>query len=131
MKAKKKCFAIYSYYQEVEIIVYCRKEKIFPVIIYIKHYMIERLGIDWLNELSNLLEKKISKKNFQFYIDCKNNYGLFISLVEKKINYLKVDAKKETFESLNQIALKNKVLLNPNFDIIDILKSKKKSNYKK
>jgi hypothetical protein len=57
-------------------------------------------------------------------VDCKKNYGLFINLVEQKIDYLKVDAKKETYKKLNQIAKKNKVLINPKFSVLDFSKIK-------
>ena len=82
--------------------------------------MINGFGPDWIKEFKNLLEKKFSKKKFKLFVDCKKNYGLFINLVEQKIDYLKIDAKKETYKRLNQIAKKNKVLLNPSFPIVDL-----------
>ena len=82
--------------------------------------MINGFGPDWLREFNNLLQQKFTKKNFKLFVDCKKNYGLFINLVEQKIDYLKVDAKKETYQRLNQIAKKNKVSLNPNFSVLDL-----------
>ena len=87
--------------------------------------MINGFGSDWLKEFNILLEKRFSKKTFKMYVDCKKNYGLFINLVEQKIDYLKVDAKKETLKRLNQIAKKNKVSLNPEFSVLDLSKIKK------
>jgi len=86
--------------------------------------MINGFGSDWLKEFNILLEKRFSKKTFKMYVDCKKNYGLFINLVEQKIDYLKVDANKETLKRLNQIAKKNKVLLNPEFSVLDLSKIK-------
>ena len=86
--------------------------------------MINGLGTDWVKELNNLLEQKFSRKKFKVFVDCKKNYGLFINLVEQKIDYLKVDAEKETFKRLNQIAKKNKVSLNPKFNVLDFSKIK-------
>ena len=86
--------------------------------------MINGFGSDWLKEFNILLEQRFSKKTFKMYVDCKNNYGLFINLVEQKIDYLKIDAKKETMKRLNQIAKKNKVSLNPQFSILDLSKIK-------
>ena len=123
MKSKDYCFAINSYNQAVNIIINCQKRKIFPII-YIKYFMINGLGTDWVKELNNLLEQKFSRKKFKVFVDCKKNYGLFISLVEQKIDYLKVDAEKETFKRLNQIAKKNKVSLNPKFNVLDFSKIK-------
>ena len=123
MRSKDYSFAINSYNQAVNIIINCQKRKIFPII-YIKYFMINGLGTDWVKELNNLLEQKFSRKKFKVFIDCKKNYGLFISLVEQKIDYLKVDAEKETFKRLNQIAKKNKVSLNPKFNVLDFSKIK-------
>ena len=86
--------------------------------------MVNGFGPDWLKEFNNLLEKKFSKKKFKLFVDCKKNYALFINLVEQKIDYLKVDAKNEVYIKLNQIAKKNKVLINPNFIVLDFSKIK-------
>ena len=123
MKSKDYSFAINSYNQAVNIIINCQKRKIFPII-YIKYFMINGLGTDWVKELNNLLEQKFSRKKFKVFVDCKKNYGLFINLVEQKIDYLKVDAKKENYKKLNQIAKKNKVLINPKFSVLDFSKIK-------
>ena len=123
MRSKDYSFAINSYNQAVNIIINCQKRKIFPII-YIKYFMINGLGPDWIKEFNNLLKHKFSKKKFKLFVDCKKNYGLFISLVEQKIDYLKVDAEKETFKRLNQIAKKNKVSLNPKFNVLDFSKIK-------
>jgi len=120
---KKKIFAINSYYQAFKTINSCHSRKIFPII-FIKYFIIDGFGVDWFKEFKNLLEKQFSKKSFNLYVDCKKNYGLFINLVEQKIEYLKVDAKKETLKRLNQIAKKNKVLLNPQFSVLDLSKIK-------
>ena len=86
--------------------------------------MINGFGSDWMKEFKNLLEQQFSKKKFKLFVDCKKNYALFINLVEQKIDYLKVDAKKETYKKLNQIAKKNKVLINPKFSVLDFSKIK-------
>ena len=123
MKSKNYSFAINSYNQAVKIIIACQKRKIFPII-YIKYFIINGFGPDWIKEFNNLLEQKFSKKKFKLFVDCKKNYALFINLVEQKINYLKVDAKKETYKKLNQIAKKNKVLINPKLSVLDFSKIK-------
>jgi len=86
--------------------------------------MINGFGSDWMKEFKNLLEQQFSKKKFKLFVDCKKNYALFINLVEQKIDYLKVDAKKETYKKLYQIAKKNKVLINPKFSVLDFSKIK-------
>ena len=86
--------------------------------------MINGFGPDLIKEFNNLLEQKFSKKKFKLFVDCKKNYGLFINLVEQKIDYLKVDAEKETFKRLNQIAKNNMVSLNPRINVLDFSKIK-------
>ena len=123
MSFKKYSFAINSYHQAVKTINACHNRNILPII-YIKYFIVDGFGSDWLKEFNNLLIREFPTKNFKIYVDCKKNYGLFINLVEQKINYLKIDSIKENLKKLNQIAKKNKVLLNPQFSIIDLSKIK-------
>ena len=123
MSPKTNCLIINSYYQAVEIIKFCKKNKIVPVL-FIKYYLINGLGIDWLQAMVKMLQKEFKSKDFRVYVETKKNYGLFISLVEKKINYINVKANQETMERLKQIAKLNKVSVNPDFSVVDIAKSK-------
>ena len=93
-------------------------------ILFIKYYLINGLGIDWLKELINMLQDKFKSKDFKTYVDAKKNYGLFISLVEQKINFISIQANQETLKRLKQIAKLNKVLINPTFSVVDLSKSK-------
>ena len=124
MNLKTYCFTINSFYQAIEIIKISKKNKIVPVL-FIKYYLINGLGIDWLNELKNMLQDKFKSKDFQIFIETKKNYGLFIGLVEQKINYISVKANEETLKRLSQIAKLNKVVINPSFSVVDLTKSKK------
>ncbi len=78
------------------------------------------MGKEWLIELNNLLQESKVKKNYKFFVDCKKNYGLLIDLIELKIDFLKTQADNNTLKRLNQIAIKNKVLLNPSFSVVDL-----------
>ena len=49
---------------------------------------------------------------------------MFINLVEEKIDYLEVKSEDEMLTNLKSIAQVNKVLINPNFSILDLTKSK-------
>ena len=82
------------------------------------------LDLIGLKNLNTYLNKNFQKKKFKLFVDCKKNYGLFINLVEQKIDYLKIDAKEEAYKKLNQIAKKNKVLINPKFSVLDFSKIK-------
>ena len=86
MKYNKYCFAINSYYQARDVIKICINNNIFPII-FIKYFIINRMGKEWLIELNNLIKKDKFNNNFKIFVDCKRNYGLFISMVELKINY--------------------------------------------
>ena len=124
MKLKKNCFTINSYHQAVEVILISKKNKVIPILL-INYYLINGLGVSWLSELKSMLEKKFKPKDFKILADVKKNYGLFISLVEEKINYIAVKGSEETLKRLTQIAKLNKVVINPSFSVVDLSKSKK------
>ena len=123
MSLKINCLNINSYSQAVEIVKICKKNNIVPIL-FIKYYLINGLGIDWLHELINMLQKEFKPKDFKIYVEAKKNYGLFIALVENKINFINIKANQDTMERLKQIAKLNKVSVNPEFSVVDISKSK-------
>ena len=123
MPSKKICFNINSYYQASEIVSFCSKNEIVPIL-FVRYFIINGFGPEWIKELKRLLNNQFSTKKFKLYADSKKNYGLYINLVEQKIDFIKVDSDHETFIKLKQIAKKNKVLLNPGFSIIDLAKIK-------
>ena len=123
MFSTKYCFTINNYFQAVEIIKISKINKI-VLILFINYFLAERLGVDWIHELHRILQAEFQSKDFKLYVDAKKNYGLFINLIEKKINYIKIQADNKTLTRLNQIAKLNKVLINPSFSIVNL------SNYK-
>ena len=123
MAINNHCFSINSYDQAIEVLKICKKNKICPIL-HIKYFLINGFGIEWLISIQKLLKKKFSS-NFKLYVDSKKNYGLFIHLVEIKVNYIKIEADKETMKKLKEIAKIEKVSVNPNFSILDLSKRKK------
>ena len=123
MLFKQYCFKINSYNQALQILIICRKKKIKPIF-FIKFNLISGLGVIWLKELKKMLQKEVKTKNFEMYAEVKKNYGLFITLVQNKIGYIKVDADKEIIKKLKEISKINKVLINPKFSIINLSKVK-------
>ena len=107
MSLKTNCLIINSYCQAVEIVKICKKNNIVPIL-FIKYYLINGLGIDWRYELIKMLQKEFKSEDFKIYVETKKNYGLFIALVEKKINFVNVQANHETMKRLKQIAKLNK-----------------------
>ena len=80
--------------------------------------------MNWLSGIKDMLEKDFKNKKFKIFVDVKDNYGLFMSLIESKINFIKVNANKSMLKKLEEIAKINKVLINPNFSIVDISETK-------
>ena len=124
MRRENFCFTFHSYSQAVENIKIIQNNHLCPVL-FVKYYQINRFGIDWLVQLKNMITNELKSKNFKIYVNVNTNYGLFINLVEKKINFIKVKADKEMGKKLNHIAKLNKVSINPKFSILDLSKSKK------
>jgi len=118
------CYKVNNIHKALETTSICINNKIIPIF-FIKFYLINKFGPDWVIEFKNLLLKKFNKKNFKIYADCRNNYGLFINLVRHKIDFLKVRGNDYTLLQLKQIAMKNKITINPKIDIIDLTKIKK------
>ena len=123
MKLKNYCFSFTNYNHTAEIIKTCNKKNIKPVL-FINNKLISNLGIEWLNSLDVMLNTQKKLKNYKFYVDVKKNYGLFISLVEKEIDYIKIETSKENTSKIKEIAKLNNVLINPQFSVVDPLKSK-------
>ena len=123
MKLKNYCFSFTNYNHTAEIIKTCNDKNIKQVL-FINNKLISDLGIEWLNSLDVMLNSQKKLKNYKLYVDVKKNYGLFISLVEKGIDYIKIETSKENISKIKEIAKLNKVLINPQFSVVDPLKSK-------
>tara|TARA_B100000482_G_scaffold180623_1_gene153240 strand:+ start:1248 stop:1622 length:375 start_codon:yes stop_codon:yes gene_type:complete len=123
VKLKNYCFSFTNYNHTAEIIKTCNDKNIKPVL-FINNKLISDLGIEWLNSLDVMLNTQKKLKNYKLYVDVKKNYGLFISLVEKGIDYIKIETSKENISKIKEIAKLNKVLINPRFSVVDPLKSK-------
>ena len=89
MSRQKFCFSFNTYNQALEIIKICKNNNIIPIL-FVKSNLIEGLGLDWLRELRNMILNNYKKKDYKMYVDVRKNYGLFISLVEEKINFKEV-----------------------------------------
>ena len=119
MKKKLICFTINSYSQAKEIIVESKKNSIFPII-HIKYHIANGFGIEWIEALNKILIDSFSNKSFKILVDCNNNYSLATQLIVGRIHYLKLKANPITLKKINEIAKKNRVLLNPKIRIVDL-----------
>ena len=106
MKFKSYCFSFTNYNHAVEIIKNCNNKNVQPIL-FINNKLISGLGTEWLNSLRTMLNTQKKLKNFKLYVDVKKNYGLFIRLVEKKIDYIKIETSRENINKIKEIAKLN------------------------
>ncbi len=118
----RKCFSVSSYSQ-IEKLLESKKTKTI-LIIYIKSNLIKGFGIDWLRVLINLIKKNYKQFKIKFYVDSGTDYGLSILIIRENIDYLKLRSNRIILNKINQMAKKNKVVLNPNFNVVDLSKIK-------
>ncbi len=126
---KKDCFAVNTYIQ-FEKLVKLKKNKNKILIIFIKNYLVKGFGIDWLRNFIKLIKKNYSEYNIKFYIDVGNDHGLSVLIMNENIEYLKIRTNKIILRKIYQIAKKNNVLLNPEFNVVDFTKIKNYRNIK-
>ena len=121
MKLKKNYLFFYvnNIHQAIEVISICKTKKI-QAVVCIKFFLIDGFGPDWIIEFRNLLLKKFNKRDFKILVDCRKNYGLFINLVQQKIDFLQINVDTKTLFSLKNIAKKNKVTVNHKISIINL-----------
>ena len=63
-------------------------------------------------------------QDIYFYYQQYSNYRVLSEVANYDFDYLKLKNNKIILNKINQIAKKNKVLLNPNFDVVDLTKIK-------
>ena len=119
MKNKFICFSVNTLKQAEETIQEAIKNNIIPII-FIRYYILKGFGIDWIKALQLLLNSSFPQNSFRLYVDANTDYGLSIELISVKINYIKIRCNYDIIRKINQIAKKNKVLLNPSFRIVDL-----------
>ena len=120
---KKICFAV-STLTQIESLIEIRRLKFKTTIIFVKYFLIKGFGIEWLRTLINYVKNKYKTHNIKLFVDSGYDQGLSILLTQENIDYLKLKNSKTVLKKINQIAKKNKVLLNPTFDVVDLTKIK-------
>ena len=120
---KKICFAV-STLTQIENLIEFRKSKFKTSIIFIKYFLIKGFGIEWLRTLINHIKNEYKSHNIKFFVDSGFDQGLGILLTHENIDYLKLKNNKIDINKINQNAKEKKVLLNPNFDVVDLTRIK-------
>ena len=118
MKKKQTAFAIDSLRQAEEIIFETKKINVAPII-FLKSFFLEGFGSEYVLNFRNILKSKFGDASFKLFVDCKFDNGQSIYMITKKIDYIKLRGKSKILKKIDNIAYKNKVLLNPTIDIVD------------
>ena len=118
MKKKLFAFTINTLEQADNIILNSKTYNIKPIL-HFKYYLLKGFGLEFVLTFQNMLFSKFGDSSFEFFIDCGFDNSLFISMATKKIEYLKLRGNLIIMSKMKNIANKNRVLLNPSFNIID------------
>ena len=118
MKNKLICFTINTLEEAERVILGSKTYKIKPIL-YLKKYFLLGFGAEFILTFQNVLISKFGKLNFELFVDCGSDQSLAINMANKKINYLKLKTNSIILSKINSIAYKNRVLLNPAFNIVD------------
>ena len=118
MKKKLFAFTINTLEEAERIILGCKTHKIKPIL-YFKKYFLLGFGVEFILTFREMLISKYGKSSFKLFVDCGFDQSLAINMANKKINYLKLKSNSIILSKINNIAYKNRVLLNPSFNIVD------------
>ena len=118
MKNKSFAFTIDTLEQAEKIILESDIYNLKPIF-HFKSYIIGGFGSDFISSFKKILYSKYGKSSFQLYVDCGYDHGLCISMITKKIDYIKLKGNKVILYKIRNLATKNRVLLNHSFNIVD------------
>jgi hypothetical protein len=124
VKFKLIAFTVDTLEQAENVIIETKNYNIKPIL-HFKSYIIEGFGSEFILNFQNMLTSKFGKNSFKFYVDCGFNNGLSINMASKKIEYIKLRGNSIILSKIKNITSKNRVLLNPSFNIIDFRNRKK------
>ena len=118
MTKKIFAFTINTLEEAESIILGSKTFKIKPVL-HFKKYFLLGFGAEFILTFRDMLISKFGKSNFKLFVDCGFNQSLAIKMANEKIHYLKLKNNSLILSKINNIAYKNRVLLNPSFTIVD------------
>ena len=118
MKKKLIAFTINTLEEAESIILESRIYKIKPIL-HLKKYFLLGFGVEFILIFREMLTTRYGKSSFKLFVDCGFDQSLAIKMANKKINYLKLKNNSIILSKINNIADKNRVLLNPSFNIVD------------
>ena len=118
MNKKLFAFTINTLEEAESVILVSKTYKIKPIL-HFKKYFLLGFGAEFILTFREMLIFKFGKSNFKLLVDCGSNQSLAIKMANEKINYLKLKNNSIILSKINNIAFKNRVLLNPSFNIVD------------
>ena len=118
MNKKLFAFTINTLEEAESVILASKSYKIKPIL-HFKKYFLLGFGPEFILTFRDMLISKFGKSNFKLFVDCGFNQSLAIRMANEKINFLKLKNNSLILSKINNIANKNRVLLNPSFNIVD------------
>jgi hypothetical protein len=116
----KKLFAFtINTLEEAESVILASKSFKIKPILYFKKYFLLGFGAEFILTFRKILISRFGKSNFKLFIDCGSDQSLAIKMANEKIDYLKLKSNSIILSKIKNIAFKNRVLLNPSFNIVD------------
>ena len=128
MKKKQVAFTINTLSEAENVIKEAKNYKIVPTL-HFKNYILRGFGTNFIITFRNSLIKRFGLSSFKIFVDCGFDYSLSIKMITKEIDYIKLRGGAIILKKIKNIANKNKVLLNPSFNIVDC-RNRKKINLK-
>ena len=118
MNKKLFAFTINTLEEAENVILGCKTYKIKPVL-HFKKYFLLGFGAEFILTFREMLISKFGKSNFKLFVDCGSDQSLAIKMANEKIDHLKLKSNSIILSKIKNIAFKNRVLLNPSFNIVD------------
>ena len=118
MNKKLFAFTINTLEEAESVILASKSFKIKPIL-YFKKYFLLGFGAEFILTFRKILIIRFGKSNFKLFIDCGSDQSLAIKMANEKIDYLKLKSNSIILSKIKNIAFKNRVLLNPSFNIVD------------
>ena len=118
MNKKLFAFTINTLEQAESVILASKSFKIKPIL-YFKKYFLLGFGVEFILTFRKILITRFGKSNFKLFVDCGSDQSLAIKMANEKIDYLKLKSNSIILSKIKNIAFKNRVLLNPSFNIVD------------
>ena len=118
MNKKLFAFTVNNLEEAESVILGSKIYKIKPIL-HLKKYFLLGFGTEFVLTFREILISRFGKSNFKLLVDCGTDHSLAIKMANEKINYFKLKNNTIVLSKINNIAFKNRVLLNHSFNIVD------------